>query len=239
MKRRQFARPGKDSNFPQVNSELIEIGESQSDSDSEEETASDFEPTSHRKLDSITSRSRKSPRREISQNDKINSTLEKMKSIASTYHSTSSEKVFFTSTCSILEYVTKIVESFTGVEFYQSFSNDYDSLRFISENDETRYLSKEVINVEGILPLPSVHYKQAINFKPDKHKAENIVYNIIRLCFPEHWISNVTLRGSGGRTSLISIWNHVEPLRWPLGSPVDPNLGERRFRALLGKLFIF
>lgn len=115
------------------------------------------------------------------------------------------------------------------------------SIRVIPEIDETKE-EKGITTIEGLLPVYTAKYKKAIytkSLKVGDTEPTVIIANFVRYAFQPHWIRNVTLKGSGGRRSLISLWNYRNPLLESIEGNSKPGLGEQRFRALLGKrLFI-
>uniref|UniRef100_T1KTD8 Uncharacterized protein n=1 Tax=Tetranychus urticae TaxID=32264 RepID=T1KTD8_TETUR len=210
INRREKAKPTPSKLFPQVASTLVDLS---NDSSTTQSDSSDYEDSDHQKKPSKPTGDEPSTSKGITQKNQK-------------------------TTVNVLEFLIKINESFQNIEFYQSFTSENDGLRFIPEIDETRQENSGLTFVEGVLPLKTKNYQLAMKMKPATNSeidsgAACILSNLIRFAFPSHWIENVTLRGSGGRTSLLNIWNHVDPLKLPLKEPKDVLLGESRFRALL------
>lgn len=226
--------------FPALNSSVIELEDASSESD---DSSSDYENEIEHK-DSLKEDSLLEP--DMNSEEKINEkgrmyeSLEKLRAIVADSSSVSSKIEFFQETLSILEYLVKMNETFQCVEFYQSFSNEVDSIRFIPEEDETCKQDSNSILIEGILPVLSRGYNIAMKQREIKRDEPDfgppaIMSLLIRYSFPDHWIQGTTLRGTKGRHSLINTWNHLSPLLFPLQNHVDNELGELRFRALLGE----
>ncbi|XP_025017231.1 uncharacterized protein LOC112539174 [Tetranychus urticae] len=106
---------------------------------------------------------------------------------------------------------------------------------FIPTYDRT-YESGNFTYIEGLLPVPTKKYKRAMNNIPSKIEELEptlIISAIVKFAFPNHWITDVTLRGAGGRKSLITIWNHQNPIANPAEGAFENGLGVSRLRALL------
>lgn len=126
------------------------------------------------------------------------------------------------------------------VSFNMNNFDDFQSIRSIPEDDPT-FEKDNVTYIEGILPISTRRYRIALRKKNtgknnDQPSASVILNNFIRYAFPKHWIVGVTLRGSAGNTSLISIWNFQDPLKNPCEGVFSNGLGECRLRALIGEL---
>uniref|UniRef100_T1KZ95 Uncharacterized protein n=1 Tax=Tetranychus urticae TaxID=32264 RepID=T1KZ95_TETUR len=111
-----------------------------------------------------------------------------------------------------------------------------ENIRKIPEVDAT-YEKNGTMFIEGTLPVPARSYRLAMRSQPQKVAIGNEpsfwLSNIVRDCFPEHWLIGTTIRGQGGKASLVSIWNYHIPETDPSGGFFEDGLGERRLRALL------
>lgn len=94
------------------------------------------------------------------------------------------------------------------------------------------------IMIEGTLPLSAAKYKNACRSLPRKvedRQPRQVMNNIVKHCFPRHWIVDVTVHGTGGRTSLFDLWDYKYPLSTTDQGDKVPELGKNRVRALIGK----
>uniref|UniRef100_T1KWQ7 Uncharacterized protein n=1 Tax=Tetranychus urticae TaxID=32264 RepID=T1KWQ7_TETUR len=239
LKRRHPPKCASDTVFPKVDSAVITVESEESTGTSTDSSDSDYSDDSDGKAKEIKSK-------KISQSGKstpqksISKSLEKIRSIAAQPQADQNIKEFFQESSNIFQYMIKLSENFQHFEFYQPFSTEVEALRFIPESDETKEFDSKITLVEGILPLPTKKYNSALKSKnpmPKKDEFESgpaaILSNIIRFAFPRHWLDDVTLRGSSGRTSLLNIWNRIDPLREDSSEHIEIGLGEKRFRALL------
>lgn len=113
--------------------------------------------------------------------------------------------------------------------------NANSDIRIIPEYDATKDQGNITL-IEGILPVKTAKYKKAISsLQRDTQNREpsNVITILSRTCFPDHWVSNVTLKGKSGRKSLISLWNHEFPLTVPCSGNYNEQLGKARYQALL------
>uniref|UniRef100_T1KLI1 Uncharacterized protein n=1 Tax=Tetranychus urticae TaxID=32264 RepID=T1KLI1_TETUR len=114
----------------------------------------------------------------------------------------------------------------------------FSEVRLIPEKDKTTQVENTTM-IEGILPISTKKYKKAISMGNSKGHSESdfepsvILTNLVRYAFPKHWLIGVTLRGSGGKKSLISVWNYRNPLVDPCLGAFENGLGESRLRALI------
>uniref|UniRef100_T1KP93 Uncharacterized protein n=1 Tax=Tetranychus urticae TaxID=32264 RepID=T1KP93_TETUR len=234
LKRRERAKTGQETASTKPDDNVVDLDSTGSD---ESDDDSDYDgENSQRNSNKRDFSDRKASKRN-SDRDAVQQSLEKIKNIISHPKADPAGRTFIAETFNILEFLVRQVDSLDSVEAYQSFSNDEDELRFLSEEDPTKEVGKKIL-IEGILPLPARKYKAAIKCKNPKQDELDfgpaaVITNLIKYTFPDHWIDNVTLRGSGGRVSLINIWNHCDPHQMPLQEPTEPGLGESRFRALL------
>uniref|UniRef100_T1KE65 Uncharacterized protein n=1 Tax=Tetranychus urticae TaxID=32264 RepID=T1KE65_TETUR len=223
----------------QADSAVIDVDSNSSDSD-DEDYDSDYENPGFGES-STAKKSSSDEKKKIKSNDfdreKITQSLEKIKSLSVTNENIDEEmlKDFAAEIHDVLFHLTKQIENREMIEYYHSFSGETDGIRIIPEEDQTIKKDSKIL-IEGVLPLSYDKYQVAMNMKSTKDEEfgpAGIISNLIRFCFPRHWIENVTLRGSAGRQSLITIWNYRDPLKDPPKEPFETYLGESRFRALL------
>lgn len=145
----------------------------------------------------------------------------------------------------------KVLQSFLEVLNEIKITDQYaivESTKVDNQSEATAYMNTIPIDktfeegnkimIEGILPLIASKYKKVSKLlckKVEDRDPASYLTLIVRYCFPTHWITDVTLRGSGGRKSLITLWNNKFPLTDPVSGPVETGLGEMRFKALIGK----
>lgn len=122
-------------------------------------------------------------------------------------------------------------------------SHEEDSFRVkgkrkIPEMDKT-FEKNKITFIEGVLPVNTRSYRLAMRTHPQKSSDsfEPTFYlnNIVKYCFPDHWLIDTTVRGQGGKKSLVSIWNYNVPGNFPCTGAFQDGLGETRLRGLLGK----
>ncbi|XP_053205417.1 uncharacterized protein LOC128389810 isoform X2 [Panonychus citri] len=140
--------------------------------------------------------------------------------------------------------IDKVIDTFESVFYSKEMKDQQEKniiqveknpgeVRYIPEEDKT-YSSGQTTMIEGILPVYTNKYKAAISAKSkSEYQPAAIITNIIRFAFPKHWLVGVTVKGAGGRKSLISIWNHQNPLANPGEGQFKNGLGEKRLRALI------
>lgn len=232
LKRRKASRSSQAQGT--IPSAVIDIDENTSDQESED---SDSDYQEEIQLEKA-STSRIDTKKKIPPNEQMNKSLKKLKDIASIDKLDETSKIFFMETYKIFKILVHISEGLENVEFIHSFSSDPDAIRIIPEEDETKDLDSKTTLIEGIFPISTRKYKLSYTrkfCKGDEFGPLQFLSNIIRFAWPNHWIQDVTLRGSGENKSLIEIWNHKDPLSSPPIGPVEIGLGEKRLRALIGK----
>lgn len=186
-------------------------------------------------------------------NDLISATKERIRKVKETAEFlalTNEQKVFFRDLSFIQNNMIKILlqlkQQKTPILTSMAIKKEpKDSctkdLRFIPEEDATKS-SNGVTLVEGILPVKTVKYKRFVKSLPKnilEREPNAVITNFVKFCFPNHWLTGVTVAGKGNNRSLLSIWNYQAPLSSPIAGPIDETLGKARFDALIGKLFIF
>lgn len=140
----------------------------------------------------------------------------------------------------VLELMTKQPDEETVPAGYPLDSGDgFQHIRIIPK-DKT-YEANKITHIEGILPVKSSGYRQAFKAKTKAGKSYEelepsmLLNNIIRNCFPKHWLKNTTIRGAGGKKGLVTIWNYENPLSDPCTGAFKNGLGQKRLMAIIGK----
>uniref|UniRef100_T1L6N4 Uncharacterized protein n=1 Tax=Tetranychus urticae TaxID=32264 RepID=T1L6N4_TETUR len=108
-------------------------------------------------------------------------------------------------------------------------------ITIIDEEDCTRE-SGNITLIEGLLPVKTSWYKRAmtsLNADIQDREPSNVITTIAKTCFPDHWVSGVTLRGQGGKKSLLNLWNYEDPLTFPCAGAYNKQLGTDRLQALI------
>uniref|UniRef100_T1KYK4 Uncharacterized protein n=1 Tax=Tetranychus urticae TaxID=32264 RepID=T1KYK4_TETUR len=237
--RREHAKPAKSSFFPSVDSNVIQL-DSDGDDTSDDGSSSDYDPKSEvkSKKGSESLHIGKESIQKLTQQqvrDILANLWSSLENYPASYGRNLMEGIY-----QLLAHLIAITENMETLDFYPSVGNENDDIHIIPEDDKTAIsdFDEKIILVEGIFPLPYKKYKSAIKAKfTVKDEIESgpagVLNNIIKIAFPSHWLIGVTLRGSGGRKSLINIWNYKDPITAPLSGETDQSLGEKRFRALL------
>lgn len=136
----------------------------------------------------------------------------------------------------LLEIVDHVGRS-TSVSKQETFSETSATcdIHIINEEDKTKELGN-IMLIEGLLPVRSSKYKKAMASLPSSYQdrePSQVIATLAKMCFPDHWITGVTLKGSGGRKSLLELWNHDDPLKCPVSGEVDKRRGSDRYQALI------
>uniref|UniRef100_T1KU52 Uncharacterized protein n=1 Tax=Tetranychus urticae TaxID=32264 RepID=T1KU52_TETUR len=163
----------------------------------------------------------------------------KYRASAKVLSSTDPNKPFFIETAqmfmNLLEIVDNLERSIANIKQESPGEPFPSDLRIISEEDQTREQGKTTF-IEGLLPVKTSKYKKAIASLPaeiNDREPSHVIATIAKLCFPDHWINGVTLKGSGGNKSLFDLWSFENPLKFPMSGTIDKQLGYDRYQALL------
>lgn len=180
-------------------------------------------------------------------NKKIELVIEKFNALRECFNATSTvadSRELFANLIPLCESMIEVIclvkctnDSMIGSDSIKVPQHVLNNTRIIS--DDKTYEDNNITLMEGVLPISTFKYKKACRSftrKLEDRKPTAVLTNIVKHCFPNHWINDVTLRGSNGRTSLISIWNHRNPLSATAKGPIIQGLGENRLKALIGKL---
>lgn len=171
--------------------------------------------------------------------------IRKIKEVSEFIALTNAQKEFFRDLTFIQENMIKIFSHLKQLKFQvypavavkkESKDSSTKDLRFIAEEESTKKIN-DITLVEGLLPVKSAKYKRFLKSLPKNildREPNAVITNFVKLCFPNHWITGVTVAGKGNNKSLLSIWNYELPLTNPVSGKIDETLGKARFDALIG-----
>uniref|UniRef100_T1KTA1 Uncharacterized protein n=1 Tax=Tetranychus urticae TaxID=32264 RepID=T1KTA1_TETUR len=168
--------------------------------------------------------------------------IQTLKSNLQTFPISTGCEHFFDQTIKVFDKLVDIIEiSNTNIRISDCNQNvkvkieQVDGINVIPEDDRT-FEKNKITYIEGSLPVATKNYTKALNSLPKKYSEREstiVLASLVKFCFPVHWVKDVTLRGSGGRSSLITLWNHENPLTNPCSGTFTNGLGENRLRCLL------